>query len=244
MLDPSGLDPDCADLYVESGPGESLVFDPTGDSGYTILGQLGSMILAPGNQGLLARVVYAESSATNPTSAYNLEEKGAIAVSILDRLGILDGTIPLPPGYPPPQSLGWGPVNANLEQVLTAPGPQYASVNSATGDIQGSILARLQNELNSDWQSDTCANIGASLAASVGGLLNEINPILNGYLLTSFHWGFATSSLEGYAGGFGSNNHFFGIPVSAYTAPPPPRVPHHSPRIPLPGVPGRSSSAR
>ena len=100
----------------------------------------------------MSRVVFAEASTTNPTAQDSEEEKGAIAESILNRVAILDGVIQLPAGYSA-ASLGWGPVGADLEQVLTADSPtkQYQSVDSATGDIVPGAYTNLYNALDGDW---------------------------------------------------------------------------------------------
>ena len=82
----------------------------------------------------------------------------------------------------------------------------------ATGNINR--IGDLETALAGSGAMDQCANIGTSFAAAYYDETGATGNILNGYLLTSFHYGFATDPLEPYAGSLGSKNNFFGIALS------------------------------
>lgn len=113
--------------------------------------------------GLLARVVWAESDngAYNgfQTQAY-FDEKAAVAVSIVNRVDILNYKILISNGsggYINPGTLGWGPVNGTLSQVLSQP-RQYASVSG--GDITQAFRNSMNKVLNEDATSTDCIPFG------------------------------------------------------------------------------------
>ena len=62
--------------------------------------------------------------------------------------------------------------------------------------------------------SSDCADVGTSFAAAYFAKEGLLSNTLDGYLVTSFHRGLVTDRLEPYITGLGSDNNFFGIPVS------------------------------
>ncbi len=197
------------------------------DSGKT----LGTEILANNDAALLGRVDWAESDGGQAngfqTQDY-FDEKEAVAVSIMNRVDILNYRILISNGsggYLNPVSLGWGPVNASLTQVLDQAG-QYASVSG--GNIDAAFQKKLTTVLSEDATSHDCINLANSYQAGLYATEHILqDPFASEGLTTSFHHGTATGSLEPYFGAFQSPNNFFGIPGSNVvynpTGAPPPR---------------------
>ncbi len=114
LVDPDGYSPCGSSWHARydlsgtligfyEGPGAT---DPT----------LGDLINSNDDTGLLGRVVYAESDWGQwnaPGSLDNINEKDAIALSIENRVDILDGRIKIQ-GVSGVSSLGWGPAGASL----------------------------------------------------------------------------------------------------------------------------------
>ena len=238
--DPDGLQT-CGDAWVGLGPGNTLVLDPTGSylGQYTPLGQLGQLIMDQGDMGLLARTVWAESdngTYNSVNSADNRFEKGTIAQSILDRMWILDGAIPLPPGLTVANYSYWGPAGADLHQVLN-PG-QYAAISGTTGDIKN--IGGLKTDLGYNYDADPndCDNIWNSWAAAFYAENGWISPLSSLGIVTSFQHKIVLGIGEQTFGSFGqSPNTFFGIPWSSYT--PKPHKPPSRIRPPRPVHPPR-----
>lgn len=209
----------------------------------------GSEITANNDAALLGRVDWAESDGGQyngfQTQNY-FDEKAAVAVSIVNRMDILNYKILISNGnggYINPGTLGWGPVNATLTQVLDAPG-QYASVSG--GNITAAFQTSMNKVLAEDATSQDCVSLVNSYQAGVYALDHILaDPFGSQGVTTSFHHGTMTGSLEPYFGTFKSPNNFFGIPnsqvvynPSGQPPPAPPRRPIH-PRPPRRGGPGR-----
>jgi len=255
--DPSGMDaaelsdPGSWNMYTYVGDDPINLTDPDGlikcaDALRPETGQtFGSLINAKGDVGLLARVVWAESD----NGAYNgfqtqnyFDEKAAVAVSIVNRVDILNNKILISngrSGYVDPGTLGWGPVGASLSQVLNQPG-QYASVSG--GDINQAFRNSLDKVLNEDATSMDCIAAINSWQAALYALEHILkDPFGDQGVTTSFHHGNQPSPQEIYFGTFNSLNNFFGIPESRVvynpsgTPLPRPRPirPPHPPRRPV-----------
>jgi RHS repeat-associated protein len=249
--DPSGMDtvnlsdPGSWNMYAYVGNDPINFNDPEGlikcaeaprlETGQTF----GQLMNADDDVGLLARVVWAESDngAYNgfQTQAY-FDEKAAVAVSIVNRVDILNYKILVSDGrggYINPGVLGWGPVNATLSQVLSQPG-QYASI--INGDISQAFRNSLNKVLNEDATSTDCIALINSWQAAYYAEEHILrDPFGDEGVTTSFHHGMATGSLEPYFGTFKSPNNFFGIVASQVVYNPsgtPPPSPSRRPRPP------------
>jgi hypothetical protein len=167
----------------------------------------------------------------------NNAEKAAIGASILDRVAILDGTITVPGVTTDDlRYLGWGPVNANLQQVLSASG-QYATINSSTGNLTATYLSNLSSVLDGSNSATACDDVEASLAQTWGLWVGALDPFAGLGTVTSFHYGNSHPSLESYFGTFGSPNNFFGIPGAGYAPPATPPTPSPTRRRKGPKLP-------
>jgi RHS repeat-associated protein len=203
----------------------------------------GSEITAKNDAALLGRVDWAESDGGQyngfQTQNY-FDEKAAVAVSIVNRMDILNYKILVSNGnggYINPGTLGWGPVNATLTQVLSAPG-QYASVRG--GDLMAAFQTSMNKVLAEDATSHDCVSLVNSYQAGVYALEHILaDPFGSEGVTTSFHHGTTTGSIEPYFGTFKSPNNFFGIPNSnaVYnpSGQPPPAPPRRRP-VPLPPI--------
>ena len=142
---------------------------PDLDSGKTF----GTEILAKNDVALLGRVDWAESDGGQyngfQTQDY-FDEKAAVAVSIVNRVDILNYKILISNGsggYLNPGALGWGPVNATLTQVLNQPG-QYSTVSA--GNIDAAFQKQLNTVLAEDATSQDCISLINSYQAGLYAL--------------------------------------------------------------------------
>jgi RHS repeat-associated protein len=211
--------------YTEGDPvnyndptGELLCKDFAANINGKRVGTLGDVIRKKDDAGLLARVVFAEAD----NGAFNgfqtqdyFDEKTAVAVSIVNRIDILNYRILIIDGkgdYLDPGLLGWGKRNGSLTDVLNARG-QYQSVSN--GDITAAFSKSLDAALNSDAGSKECANLANDYQAAYYALGHVlVDPFGSNGVTTGFHHGTSTGSLEQLFGSFQSPNNFFGIPTA------------------------------
>jgi len=119
-------------------------------------------ISAQNDYALLGRVVWAESDNGQyngfQTQAY-FDEKAAVAVSIVNRVDILNYKILISNGsggYISPATLGWGPARHPFTQVLNQTN-QYASVSN--GDVTPAFQNRMNKVLAGDINAKDCVSL-------------------------------------------------------------------------------------
>jgi len=236
--DPSGAadpsDPGSWNMYAYAGGDPINYNDPEGltKCGDYILDQSGkslrSLLDTSTESGLFAAVLHAEAGNEGRgqllTDDY-FNERDAIASSILNRWRILNGAIKFADGTIP---RGWGPIDATISQVLGAAN-QYASVTGGPGKPTLADPTKLNSALDEeqdvgrpDYQftyqgglikmSARCVNVWQTTVVAYEHLSGQgRDPFAEIGLVTSFHKGSATTSLEPPFGNFGSANNFFGI---------------------------------
>ena len=266
-VDPN--DPGSWNMYAYAGGDPINFYDPDGTTACGDLEIAGtgmtlqSAVTGGGNLALLSDVVWAESNhtwATQGSKAYD-DEMAAIAMTVINRYNILNGYLSVT-GVSNPSTLGWGPNYASISQIIgwnnqfstITGGPSNPQLTGSlqstldsvlsgsptpgddlTFDFGGSLgIVSMTHECFDVWQSEVTASFALSGALS--------DPFAGKGYTTSFHYGTATTPLEGYFGNFGDNNNFFGIAAGSVTDNPTPvRLPRpHPPRPPgRPGKPGR-----
>jgi RHS repeat-associated protein len=195
------------------------------------------VLSSSGDVPLLAKLVWAEADprwSRQGTAGY-FSEMNAIAWSVINRWRILHGLTRIP-GVPP-STLGWGPVNATIKEIIGWPG-QYATIVGGPQNPQLKDQAGLNAVLNSEptanntafWpaagggylpMTHECYQVWASLTAAYLAFSGQSSdPIATlGYTTSFHHSSISRSPQETTFGGCGSANIFYGIPYSRISPP-------------------------